>query len=146
MDPGNFGCLGIGTGFAIAAKLAKPDKQVLILSGDGSFGFNGMEFDTAVRHNIPIVAVIGNNQGWNGSPEDESAAFCRKLGEVRYDKMVEALGGYAERVVRPEEIRPALERAFASGIPACVNVMIDPHFGYQRETPLDTGWQQTAKA
>ena len=129
LDTGKLGCLGVGTGFAIAAKLAKPDKQVLIVHGDGSFGLNGMEFDTMVRHNIPVVSVIGNNRAWmpivDGDP-----GLARHLGWARYDKMVAALGGHGEFVERPKQIRPALERAFASGLPAAINVMIDQTKGY----------------
>ena len=134
LDTGKLGCLGVGTGFAMAAKLAKPDKQVLIVHGDGSFGLNGMEFDTMVRHSIPVVSVIGNNCCWmpivDGDP-----GLARHLGRARYDKMVEALGGHGEFVERPEQIRPALERAFASGLPAAVNVMIDQKAGYLHATP-----------
>ena len=134
LDTGKLGCLGVGTGFAMAAKLAKPDKQVLIVHGDGSFGLNGMEFDTMVRHNIPVVSVIGNNRAWmpivDGDP-----GLARHLGWARYDKMVEALGGHGEFVERPEQIRPALERAFASGLPAAVNVMIDQKAAYLHATP-----------
>ena len=134
LDPGKLGCLGVGTGFAMAAKLAKPDKQVLIVHGDGSFGLNGMEFDTMVRHKIPVVSVIGNNRAWMPI-SDGDRALGRHLGWARYDKMVEALGGHGEFVERPEEIRPALERAFASGLPAAINVMIDQAVGYAHATP-----------
>ena len=134
LDPGKLGCLGVGTGFAMAAKLAKPDKQVLIVNGDGSFGLNGMEFDTMVRHNIPVVSVIGNNRAWMPIPEGDPA-LGRHLGWARYDKISEALGGHGEFVQRPEEIRPALERAFSSGLPAIVNVMIDQSAGYAHATP-----------
>jgi acetolactate synthase-1/2/3 large subunit len=134
LDPGKLGCLGVGTGFAMAAKLAKPDKQVLIVHGDGSFGLNGMEFDTMVRHKIPVVSVIGNNRAWMPI-SDGDRALGRHLGWARYDKMVEALGGHGEFVERPEEIRPALKRAFASGLPAAINVMIDQAVGYAHATP-----------
>ena len=134
LDPGKLGCLGVGTGFAMAAKLAKPDKQVLIVHGDGSFGLNGMEFDTMVRHKIPVVSVIGNNRAWMPFPEGDRA-LGRHLGWARYDKVVEALGGHGEFVERPEEIRPALERAFHSGLPAVVNVMIDRSVCYHHATP-----------
>ena len=132
MDPGPFGCLGVGPSFAIAAKLAHPDKKVLILHGDGSFGLNGMEFDTAIRHNIPIVSIIGNDAGWGQIRNPQVAAFGERaslatdLALTRYEKVVEALGGYGEFVTEPHEIIPALERAFQSGKPACVNVAIDP--------------------
>ncbi|NIO04962.1 MAG: acetolactate synthase [Proteobacteria bacterium] len=132
MDPGPFGCLGVGPPFAIAAKLAHPDKRVLILHGDGSFGLNGMEFDTAIRHDIPIVSIIGNDAGWGQIRNPQVAAFgdeaslATDLALTHYEKVVEALGGYGEFVTEPHEIIPALERAFQSGKPACVNVAIDP--------------------
>ena len=133
LDTGKLGCLGVGTGFAMAAKLAKPDKQVLLVNGDGAFGLNGMEFDTMVRHNIPAVSVIGNNRAWMPITEGDPG-LARHLGWARYDKMVEALGGHGEFVERPKQIRPALERAFASGLPAAVNVMIDQTKAYLHET------------
>lgn len=138
LDPGKLGCLGVGTGFAMAAKLARPDKQVLIVNGDGSFGLNGMEFDTMVRHNIPVVSVIGNNRAWMPIIGGDRAVG-RTLGWARYDKVVEALGGHGEFVERPDEIRPALERAFASGLPAALNVMIDRNVGYTHMTSVFGG-------
>jgi len=124
------GTLGIGTGYAMAARLARPDEQVLLLSGDGSFGLNGMEFDTMVRHKLPIVAVVSNDTAWGMIVRDQKRWWGpgrlvgTELGFVRYDKMVEALGGYGEMVEKPEDIKPALERAFASGLPACINVRV----------------------
>ncbi len=132
MDPGPFGCLGVGPSFALAAKLAKPDHKVLILHGDGSFGLNGMEFDTAIRHHLPIVSLIGNDSGWGQirNPQvallGEKASIATDLAETHYEKMVEALGGYGEWVEKPEEVVPALKRAFSMGVAACVNVRIDP--------------------
>lgn len=132
LDNGPFGCLGPGIPFGIAAKLARPQEQVLVLNGDGAFGFSAMEFDTAVRHNIPFVCVVGNNGWWGmeGHPQEAMYGKDRIVGTVigsrPYHKMVEGLGGYGELVERPEEIRPALQRAFASGKPACLNVIIDP--------------------
>lgn len=131
--PGHFlhvlptGTLGVGTSFAMAARVARPDKPVLLLSGDGSFGLNAMEFDTMVRHKLPIVCVICNDAGWGMITRLQQAkgpdrVIGTKLGFVRYDKVVEGLGGYGEAIERPEDIRPALERAFASGLPACINV------------------------
>lgn len=132
LDPGPFGCLGVGAPFGLAAKIANPDKQVLMLYGDGSFGFNGMEMDTAVRFGLPIVAVIGNDGGWGQMRQGIEAAglgeaglVATDLGFTRYDKIVEALGGHGEHVESPAEIRPALERSFESRKPACVNVIID---------------------
>jgi acetolactate synthase I/II/III large subunit len=135
LDPGAFGCLGVGTGYAIAAKLARPQEQVLILNGDGSFGLNGFEFETMVRHKLPVVSVIGNDGAWgqNKHPQLErfGHAVAQELSQdVRYDKVVEAFGGYGETVTDPNQIRPALERAFASGVPACINVITDPTVRY----------------
>ncbi|MCP4627507.1 MAG: thiamine pyrophosphate-binding protein, partial [bacterium] len=127
-----FGCLGIGLPFALAAKLANPDRPVILLSGDGTFGLNGMEFDTALRHGIPIVCIIGNDQAWGMIKHGMEIQFGQDkvcgcdLGPVRYDRMVEGLGGHGEFVENPEDIKPALERALKSGKPACVNVLTDP--------------------
>jgi acetolactate synthase-1/2/3 large subunit len=130
MDPGPLGTLGVGMPFALAAQIAKPDKRVLIIYGDGSFGFNGMEFDTAVRFGLPIVGIVGNDAAWGQMLRPQVALYgadrtvATHLNPTRYDKVVEALGGHGEHVERPEEIGPALERAFASGKPALVNVVI----------------------
>jgi acetolactate synthase I/II/III large subunit len=133
LGTGPFGCLGMGTGVALAAKLAHPDRPVLGYFGDGTFGLNGMEFDTYVRHNLPIVAVISNDGGWGMVKQwqvmDYGADRCTGMllkPCQRYDKMVEALGGYGEYVDKIEDIKPALTRAFASGLPALVNVQVDP--------------------
>ncbi len=132
LDPGPLGCLGVGAPFAIAAQHLYPQRRVLILSGDGSFGLNGFEFDTAVRFGLPIVAIVGNDAGWGQirGPQVQMVgaerAIATSLAPTRYDRVVEALGGYGELVTMPQEIAPALERAFAAGKPACVNVMLDP--------------------
>jgi acetolactate synthase-1/2/3 large subunit len=141
LDPGPFGCLGSGPGYAMAAKLARPDKQVCLLLGDGAFGFSGMEFDTMVRHGLPVVAVVGNNGIWALEKHPMEFLYgysvaAELIPETRYDKVVEALGGHGEFVQRPEELRPALERAFASGKPACVNVLTDPAVVYPRSANL----------
>jgi acetolactate synthase-1/2/3 large subunit len=133
LDPGPLGCLGVGLPFALAAQLVHPDKKVIVLSGDGAFGLNGMEFDTAVRFNLPIVTLIGNDGQWGEIRlpqlalvgEDRAIATQLKPG-TRYDKIAEAFGGYGELVEAPEEIVPALRRAFASGKPAIVNALLDP--------------------
>ncbi|HEV2723312.1 MAG TPA: thiamine pyrophosphate-dependent enzyme [Thermoleophilaceae bacterium] len=141
MDPGAFGCLGTGPGYALAAKLADPGRQVCLLMGDGAFGFSGMEFDTLVRHRIPVVAVIGNNGIWGLEkhpmelPYGYSVAADLQEG-CRYARVVEALGGHGELVERPDALLPALERAFASGRPALVNVMTDPRVAYPRRSNL----------
>ena len=117
----------------IAAKLAHPDKPVIVLNGDGSFGFNSMEFDTAVRHNIPILCVVNNDCAWGMIKHSQEMSIgadrctCAELGMRHYEKMVEGLGGYGELVTRDEDIVPAIQRAVASGKPACVNVVIDPN-------------------
>jgi thiamine pyrophosphate-dependent acetolactate synthase large subunit-like protein len=126
------GCMGVGVPMAIGAKVACPDRPVICFMGDGAFGWNGMEYDTAVRHGIPFVGIIGNNAGFTARPTAGQGAG-RDLGFQRYDKVVEALGGYGELVTKPEEIRPALDRALASGKPALVNVQIDP------DTPASGG-------
>ena len=124
---GPTGTLGVGVSFAMAAKMANPSKQVLLLSGDGSFGLNAMEFNTMVRHNLPVVCVICNDEAWGTIMHLQQAkgtdrVVGTELGFVRYDKVIEALGGYGEAVDKPEDIRPALERAFASCLPSCINV------------------------
>jgi acetolactate synthase-1/2/3 large subunit len=114
--------------FALAAQLAHPKKKVLIIYGDGSFGLNGFEFDTAVRFNLPIVGIIGNDAAWGQMLRPQLAFYKRltavQLNYTRYDKIVEAMGGYGELVEKPADIQPALHRAFASGKPACVNVIL----------------------
>jgi acetolactate synthase-1/2/3 large subunit len=130
MDPGPLGTLGVGMPFALATKLARPDKKVLIIYGDGSFGLNGFEYDTAVRFGLPIVGVVGNDAAWGQMMRPqarlygESRIVATELGYTRYDRVVEALGGHGEYVEEPDQIRPALERAFASGKPALVNVKL----------------------
>jgi acetolactate synthase-1/2/3 large subunit len=141
MDPGPFGCLGAGPGQAIAAKLARPERQVCLLLGDGAFGFAGLEFDTMVRHRIPVVAVMGNNGIWALEKHPMEALYGYSVAadlqpELRYDRVVEALGGHGEFVERPADLKPALERAFASGKPALVNVLTDPAVVYPRKSSL----------
>ncbi len=129
---GLLGCLGTGIPFAMAAKLARPGKKVVLFQGDGSFGFNAMEFDTMVRHGIPVVCVVNNDAAWGMIKHSQELSIgagrlvASELGERHYERVVEALGGYGEFVTKDEEIIPAVERAFASGKPACVNVMTDP--------------------
>lgn len=128
MDPGPLGTLGVGMPFALAAQLAHPDQRVMIVYGDGSFGLNGFEFDTAVRFGLPIVGVVGNDAAWGQMMRPQAMLYgqdrlvATELNYTRYDKVVEALGGHGEHVTEPSEIAPALERAFASGKPALVNV------------------------
>ena len=130
MDPGPLGTLGVGMPFALAAQHSFPDRRVLIIYGDGAFGLNGFEYDTAVRFGLPIVGIVGNDAAWGQMLRPQVGIYGadRKvavdLAPTRYDLVVEALGGHGEYCERPDEIRPALERAFASGKPALVNVMI----------------------
>jgi acetolactate synthase-1/2/3 large subunit len=130
MDPGPLGTLGVGMPFGLAAQLAHPDKRVCIIYGDGSFGFNGMEFDTAVRFGLPIIGIVGNDAAWGQMMRPQGAIYGWDrlegvlLNPTRYDKVVEALGGHGEFCESPDEIRPALDRAAASGKPALVNVII----------------------
>jgi acetolactate synthase-1/2/3 large subunit len=127
LNSGAFGCMGVGLPFGVGAKVAKPDKQVLVLHGDGSYGINAMEIDTAVRHNIPVVVVISNNGGWtaNAPWQLPLPKPGRTLGFTRYDRVAMELGAHGEFVEKPQEIRPALERAFKAGKPAVVNVVTD---------------------
>ena len=141
LDSGPFGCLGSGPGYALAAKLARPNRQVVLLQGDGAFGFSGMEWDTLVRHNVPVVSVIGNNGIWGLEKHPMEAIYGYSVVAelrpgTRYDEVVRALGGHGELVVAPAELRPALERAFASGRPAVVNVLTDPSVAYPRRSNL----------
>jgi acetolactate synthase-1/2/3 large subunit len=141
LDPGPFGCLGTGPGYALAAKLAHPDRQVVLLVGDGAFGFSGMEFDTLARHGVNIVAVMGNNGIWALEKHPMEFLYGYSVAadlrpETRYDQVVEALGGHGELVRNPDEVKPALARAFESGAPALVNVLTDPTVVYPRKSNL----------
>ncbi len=141
LDPGPFGCLGSGPGYALAAKLAHPDRQVVLLLGDGAFGFSGMEFDTLARHGVDVVGVMGNNGIWALEKHPMEFLYGYSVAAelrpaTRYDQVVAALGGHGELVERPDELRPALERAFAAGVPALVNVLTDPDVVYPRRSNL----------
>jgi acetolactate synthase-1/2/3 large subunit len=130
MDPGPLGTLGVGPGYAMAAKLARPEGNVVLVYGDGSFGLHAMEFEAMIRQQIPVVAVIGNDAAWTqirrGQVElyGPARAPATALDYSRYDKVVEALGGFGAYVEKVEELGPALDAAFAAGKPACVNVKI----------------------
>jgi acetolactate synthase I/II/III large subunit len=141
LDPGPFGCLGTGPGYALAAKLAHPERQVVLLLGDGAFGFSGMEFDTLARHGVNVVGVMGNNGIWALEKHPMEFLYGYSVAAdlrpaTRYDQVVEALGGHGELVERPQDVRGALERAFASGKPALVNVLTDPGIAYPRKSNL----------
>ncbi len=130
MDPGPLGTLGVGPAFAMAARLARPESPVFVIYGDGSFGLHGMEYEAAARQGIPFVGVMGNDAGWTQIRRGQVQLFgaerapATALAYTRYDRMVEALGGHGEWVERPEDIRPAIDRALASGKPALVNVKV----------------------
>ncbi|SPJ17225.1 Acetolactate synthase large subunit IlvG (fragment) [Burkholderiales bacterium] len=131
MDPGPLGTLGVGTGFALASKLAQPQRDVVVLFGDGSFGLTGFDFETMVRNKLPFVGVIGNNSSWNQIRYGQERKYPGRgdagniLQDVRFDRFAEAMGGVGIRVTQPGEIRPALERARESGRPALVDVVIN---------------------
>ena len=126
------GCLGTGIPFAIAAKLSHPEKPVILLHGDGSFGLNCMEFDTMVRHNIPVICVVNNDCAWGMVKHSQEMSIghdrctCAELGLRHYEKVIQGLGGYGELVEKDADIIPALKRALDSGKPACINVITDP--------------------
>ena len=131
-DPGPFGTLGVGTGFCMAINSVYPDKRIIMVNGDGAFGLNGFDFDTFVRFNIPVVSVVGNDRQWGQIAVGQKAMYGKErtvasmLGDnCRYDKIVEGMGGHGEFVEKPEDIRPAIQRALDSGKPACVNVIMD---------------------
>ncbi|MBM4436212.1 MAG: thiamine pyrophosphate-binding protein [Actinobacteria bacterium] len=123
INAGPNGCMGVAVPNAIGAQAAKPDKQVIALTGDGSFGMNGFEIETAVREKLPVITVICNNGGWTANHPPKPG---RDLPFTGYERIAEVLGGYGERVERPGDIRGALDRAAKSGVPACVNVICDP--------------------
>jgi acetolactate synthase-1/2/3 large subunit len=142
VDRGPFGCLGAGPGYALAAKLAHPDRQVLLLLGDGAFGLSGMEFETLARHGVNVVGIMGNNGMLALEHHPMTFLYGYSVAAelrhgTRYDQVVEALGCHGELVERPEELRPALERAFAAGRPALVNVLTDPAIVVQHRSLVD---------
>jgi acetolactate synthase-1/2/3 large subunit len=141
LDPGPLGCLGCGPGYALAAKLARPERQVVLLLGDGAFGFAGMELDTLARHGVAVLAVVGNNGIWALEKHPMEAIYGYSLAAdlrpgTRYDRIADALGCHAELVQTPSDLRPALDRALASGRPALVNVLTDPGVAYPRRSNL----------
>jgi acetolactate synthase-1/2/3 large subunit len=141
LDPGPYGCLGTGLGYAIAARLARPDSQVVVMLGDGAAGFSLMDVDTLVRHRLPVVMVCGNNGIWGLEKHPMRFLYGYDVAAdlqpgCRYDQVVAALGGHGEYVTSVDEIGPALDRAFASGLPAMVNVVTDPTVAYPRTSNL----------
>jgi acetolactate synthase-1/2/3 large subunit len=141
LDPGPYGCLGSGPGYALAAKLAHPERNVILLQGDGAFGFSGLEFDTLARHGVPVIGVMGNNGIWALEKHPMEFLYGYSVAaeltpETRYDQIVEVLGGHGELVRAPGELRDAFERALASGKPALINVLTDPSVAYPRRSNL----------
>ena len=139
LDPGPFGCLGAGLGAAIGAKVARPDDPVVLLLGDGAAGMSLMDVDTLVRHNLPVVMVVGNNSAWGLEKHPMRMIYGYDVipnlaPETRYDEVVRALGGAGEKVRRPGDIGPAIDRALAAGVPYLVNVMMDTEIAYPRAT------------
>jgi acetolactate synthase-1/2/3 large subunit len=139
LDPGPYGCLGTGLGYAIAARIARPSAQVVLLLGDGAAGFSLMDADTLVRHRLPVVMVCGNNGIWGLEKYPMRALYGYDVAadlqpQCRYDQVVAALGGAGELVTSPAGIGPALRRAFDSGVPYLVNISTDPRVSYPRST------------
>jgi acetolactate synthase-1/2/3 large subunit len=141
LDPGPFGCLGVGPGYAIAARLAHPDRQIVLLFGDGALGFSGMELESLVRHKLPVVCIVGNNGIWGLEKHPMRGLYGYDVAAelrpgIRYDQMMESFGGRGELVEDPDEIGPALKRAFDSGEPTLVNILTDPDVAYPRSANL----------
>jgi acetolactate synthase I/II/III large subunit len=139
LDPGPYGCLGTGLGYAVAARVARPSAQVVLLLGDGAAGFSLMDADTLVRHRLPVVMICGNNGIWGLEKYPMRALYGYDVAadlqpQCRYDQVVSALGGAGELVTRPADIGPALRRAFDSGVPYLVNIATDPANVYPRST------------
>jgi len=139
LDPGPYGCLGTGLGYAMAARLARPSSQVALLLGDGAAGFSLMDVDTLVRHRLPVVMICGNNGVWGLEKHPMQLLYGYDVAadlqpQCRYDQVVTALGGGGELVTKPSEIGPALRRAFDSGVPYMVNIATDPQIAYPRNT------------
>jgi acetolactate synthase-1/2/3 large subunit len=133
MDPGPLGTLGVGVPFAMAAKLAQPQREVVCLFGDGAFSMTGWDFETMVRFNLPFIGVVGNNSYMNQIRYGQIQKYGRergdignKLGDVKYDLFAQMLDGYGEEVRDPRDIAPALQRARESGKPSLINVWVDP--------------------
>ena len=139
LDPGPYGCLGAGLGAAIAARIARPSAQVVLLLGDGAAGMSLMDVDTLVRHDLPVVMVCGNNSAWGLEKGPMQMLYGYDVAadlapQTRYDQVVTALGGGGETVTDPTQIGPALDRAFAAGTPYLVNVIPDVAAAYPRAT------------
>ncbi len=141
LDPGPYGCLGMGAGYALAAGLAHPDRQVVVLFGDGAVGFSLADLDTLVRFDVDVVAVVGNNGIWGLEKHPMQLIYGYDVVAdlrpgTRYDEVMGALGGHGELVTEPAEVGPALDRAFATPGPSLVNVLTDPADAYPRSSNL----------
>lgn len=141
LDPGPYGCLGTGMGYAMAARIARPDRQVVVMMGDGAAGFSLLDVDSLVRHGLPVVVIVGNNGCWALEKFPMTKLYGYHVAaelrpETRYDRVVEALGGAGETVTEARQLAPALVRAFASGVPYLVNVITDPDDEYPRQSAL----------
>ena len=141
LDPGPYGCLGTGMGYALGARVSYPDRQVCVLMGDGAAGFSLMDVESLVRQKLPVVVVVGNNGIWGLEKHPMRAMYGYDVAAdlqpgLRYDEVVKALGGAGETVSAPSGIGPALRRAFDSGVPYLVNVLTDPADAYPRSSNL----------
>ncbi len=141
LDPGPYGCLGMGPGYALAAGIAHPDRQIVLLMGDGAIGFALGDFEALVRHGVNVVAVVGNNGIWGLEKHPQQALFgydvvAELSPGIRYDEVITALGGHGELVTEPGDIGPALDRAFATSGVSLVNVLTDPEDAYPRSSNL----------
>jgi acetolactate synthase-1/2/3 large subunit len=141
LDPGPFGCLGVGPGYAMAARLAHPDRQIVLLFGDGAIGFSGMELESLVRLGLPVVCIVGNNGIWGLEKHPMQALYGYDVAAelrpgIRYDQIMEAFGGTGALVDDPDDLGPALKRALDSGEPTLVNVITDPAIAYPRSSNL----------
>ena len=141
LDPGPYGCLGTGMGYAMGARLTYPDRQVCVLMGDGASGFSLMDVESLVRQRLPVVIVVGNNGIWGLEKHPMNAMYGYDVAAdlqpgLRYDDVVRALGGAGETVAKAADLGPALERAFAAGVPYLVNVLTDPADAYPRSSNL----------
>lgn len=141
MDAGLNACMGVGIPFGIGAKLASPDRPVVVIAGDYGFSLSAMELETCVRYNIPVVIIVANNQGNNGAikqaeffPEENSELITMFRPELEYDRIMELFGGRGSTVRDPEQLKSRIERAIAEGLPACINVVMDPF------TPIPNAW------
>ncbi|MFB9234168.1 acetolactate synthase [Plantactinospora siamensis] len=141
LDPGPYGCLGTGLGYAMGARVSHPDRQVCVLMGDGAAGFSLMDVESLVRHKLPVVIVVGNNGIWGLEKHPMRAMYGYDVAAdlqpgLRYDEVARALGGAGETVARAADLGPALRRAFEAGVPYLVNVLTDPSDAYPRSSNL----------